>query len=176
MRLFIAINFNHDVKDKIDRIKTLVEKNARQGRFVHRDNLHLTLEFLGEIPEERIGDIQDAMDKLSHNPFNLKLKNLGFFKRMDGHIYWLGIQDSEELMTLQSNLHKLLLEKGFKLENRKYRPHITLGRRVKLRSFNQEEVNRLLDKIQIEVKSVDLMESKHIEGKLVYEVIYSKKL
>src|SRR5690606_28768630 len=145
MRLFIAINFEEQVKEKIQEIIEDLEKNSFQGRFVGKEHLHLTLEFLGEIPEERVEKIKSIMDKPSYNPFVLKLSQIGYFKRHEGNIYWLGLDQNKSLIDTQRTLHKLLDEEGFKLEDRPYKPHITLGRKVKLNGgFN---LNILADKI-----------------------------
>ncbi|NMA67956.1 MAG: hypothetical protein GX958_00840 [Desulfitobacterium sp.] len=80
-------------------------------------------------------------------------------------------------MAIQKELHQLLLERDFELEDRKYRPHITLGRKVRLReTFNPQELKESIAEIQIPVNSIELMKSEHISGKLVYTEIFSKDL
>lgn len=177
MRLFIAINFEKNVRDEIINIIEGIKKYAKQGRFVCDEHIHLTLEFLGEVPEGRVKDIESIMEQINATPFTLSLSDLGYFKRKDGNIYWLGIHDNKDLITLQLKLHNLLQEKGFKLEKRKYRPHITIGRRVRLiDSFNLDELRESINKSQIGVNSIDLMESKNVNGKLVYTRIFCKLL
>ena len=127
MRLFIAVNFSEELKDKIKTISEKVAQYTEQGRFTEKAHMHLTLEFLGEVPEVRVKEIQAAMEAVKSAPFSITLSRLGYFKRNEGNIYWLGIAENKELMALQKELHRLLLAKDFKLENREYRPHITLG-------------------------------------------------
>lgn len=175
MRLFIAINFKDLIKKEIEGIIKEVKKSSLQGRFVSNEYLHLTLEFLGEIPDNRIEKIKGTMDGIDFKPFNMELDNLGFFKRKDGDIYWLGIKHNEELLKLQSKLHESLIKEGFKLENRPYRPHITLGRKVKMdNGFHKEGLLNQIKDINIEVDKIDLMKSEHISGKLVYSIIHTK--
>jgi len=177
MRLFIAINFDGQVKSNIDNIIKIIEKYANQGRFVKKEHLHLTLEFLGEIAEERVEDITSAMEVLNSAPFTISLSSIGFFKGRDGHIYWLGITENKDLMDMQEELHDLLLERAFKLENRKYKPHVTIGRKVKMvNAFNLDELKESIREIQIPVNSIELMKSERIDGKLVYTEIFSKAL
>ena len=177
MRLFIAINFDEDTKNHIKNIREKVKKDARQGRFTSRSHMHLTLEFLGEVSNERKKDIISEMEHVATGPFTLSLSHLGYFKRRDGNIYWLGIKENKHLMDMQKELHKLLLERSFKLEKREYRPHITIGRRVKLsNTFNSDQLKESIGKIHIDVHSIDLMKSQRIDGKLIYRTIFSKPL
>lgn len=177
MRLFIAINFDEQIKSNIDNIIKKIRNYATQGRFVNKEHMHLTLEFLGEIPRERVKDITSAMEALDFAPFILSLSSIGFFKGRDGHIYWLGIKKNNDLIDMQKELHNLLLERGFKLENRKYKAHITIGRQVKLlNTFNPEELEDEVREIQIPVNRIELMKSERINGKLVHTRIFSKNL
>ncbi|MDR7855958.1 RNA 2',3'-cyclic phosphodiesterase [Tissierella sp.] len=177
MRLFIAIDFDEYVKNNINNIMESIKKYAKQGRFVSTDHMHLTLEFLGEISEERVQDIISAMKLLNAAPFTLSLSDLGYFKRNDGNIYWFGITENKDLMDIQEELHNLLQERRFKLEERDYKPHLTIGRKVKLiNTFNSDELKESISKIQFEVNSIDLMESENINGKLVHTTLFSKTL
>ena len=63
MRLFIALNFPDDVKAQIKEIIDIVRLNSVQ-RFVSEEHIHLTLEFLGEINEDRVYMIKELMDSL----------------------------------------------------------------------------------------------------------------
>ena len=95
MRLFIAINFGESIKDKIQDIIQETKKSSIQGRFVNNDHLHLTLEFIGEISPEEVNKIKNAMEQVISEPFTMKLSEIGYFKRQDGNVYWLGIEYNE---------------------------------------------------------------------------------
>ncbi|NMA68475.1 MAG: RNA 2',3'-cyclic phosphodiesterase, partial [Desulfitobacterium sp.] len=158
MRLFIAINFPEEILDKIENIKECIAQYAQEGRFVSRENLHLTLEFLGEIPEEKVPKIIEVMELIHTPPFTLSLTGTGTFKRKDGEIFWLGIVKNQTLLDLQRELHQYLVERDFELEDRQYRPHITLGRKVRLgENFNPQELKESIAEIQIPVNSIELM-------------------
>lgn len=176
MRLFIAINFEETIKNKIQEIIREINGFATQGRFVSNEHMHLTLEFLGEIPVERVELIKDVMDRVMDKPFTMKLSSLGSFKRRGGDIVWLGIENNEELINLQGKLREVLKIQGFKLENRPYKPHITIGRKVKFeRGFNFHEFQDRIKDMEIKVDKIDLMESKHENGRLVYSIVHSTK-
>lgn len=174
MRLFIAINFEEKLKDEVQDIIQDIKKHSQKGRFVKNEHMHLTLEFLGEIPSQKVGLIEEAMKQVSCRAFTLQLSKIGYFKRRGGNIYWIGLKKNQTLFKIQKELHNLLLKKGFKLESREYRPHLTIGRRVIMdRTFNPDEYIEPLKELNIIVDRIDLMKSEHIDGRLKHTVIFT---
>ena len=112
MRLFIAINFNDAIKGTIQDIIEEVKKSSIQGKFVENEHMHLTLEFLGEIPSNKIDEIKYIMDQVASEPFSIQLSGIGYFKRKEGNIYWLGIEDDNLLSQLQSLLQLVISRVG----------------------------------------------------------------
>lgn len=175
--MFIAINFKENTKSSIQDIIRKVKGYAVQGRFVQNEHMHLTLEFLGEIPPSEVDTIKDIIDQVATHPFAIQLSGIGFFKRRGGDICWLGIEYNKPLYVLQSRLHDKLSLNGFKLENRPYEPHITIGRKVRMdNSFSPEMLLGDRSNIIIDIDKIELMKSQHINGKLVYTVIYTRTL
>ena len=175
MRLFIAVNFEEKLKDSIQNIIRDIEKHSRKGRFVKNEHMHLTLEFLGEIPPEKVDLIKEAMEQGSGRTFTLELSGIGRFKRKGGDIYWIGLKKNPSLFKIQKELHNLLLKKGFELEDREYKPHLTIGRKVVLgSSFDSDKYTGPLRELKIVVDKIDLMKSEHINGELVHTAIFSK--
>ncbi len=171
MRLFIAINFKESEKNQIQDIIKEINKDSIKGRFVKNEHMHLTLEFLGEVPEEKVPVIKDTIEQVTFEPFTMNLSKLGYFKRRDGDIYWLGIKHNETLFEIQGKLHELLIKQGFKLEDRPYKPHITIGRKVKMKeNFNPENLSNAISQISIDVDRVDLMKSEFVDGRLVHSI------
>lgn len=177
MRLFIAINFDKEVKNQVLNIIDGVKGYSKKGRFVNKDHMHLTLEFLGEIPEDRLDDIKAAMNRINVEAFSIVLSGIGFFKRNDGDVCWLGIEENKNLKDLQEALHAHLKEKGFDLGSREYKPHLTIGRKVKMEDiFNPDDFKKDIEEIIINVRSMTLMKSENTNGNLVHIGIYSKTL
>ncbi|HZJ76248.1 MAG TPA: RNA 2',3'-cyclic phosphodiesterase [Oscillospiraceae bacterium] len=175
MRLFIAINFREEFKDAVQDIIQDIKKHSKKGRFVRNEHMHLTLEFLGDTPSNKVDLIKEAMEQVLCQKFTLQLSRVGYFKRRGGDIYWIGLKKNQTLLKIQKDLHDLLLKKGFKLENREYRPHLTIGRRVIMdRSFSPDEYIESLKELNITVDKIDLMKSEHIDGKLKHTVIFSR--
>lgn len=175
MRLFIALNLSNLDKDQVNEIKDILKTNSNQGKFVNKEHMHITVEFLGEISEERVDLIKNLMNEIEFEAFKLKLNRIGYFKRREGNIYWLGIEKNQNLTKIHDVLHKSLKEEGFKIEDRDFKPHLTLGRRVRLKpGFNTERLDSKVEEIEIDIKNIDLVKSEFTEGKLKYSIIYSK--
>jgi len=167
MRLFIAFNFNNDTRERLHDLCNELRSQSERGSFVLSENLHLTLAFLGDCDEKQAIDAKNAMSELDFDPFELCFESLGRFKRDGGEIWWAGLRENNALLDLQQSLSKKLINAGFKLDSKKYKPHVTLGRKVvtclkprKIESFGQT------------VSVVDLMKSERIDGILTYTSIF----
>jgi len=168
MRLFIAINFSKEVIEAIAEIRDNLKEEALRGRFSLDENLHLTLVFIGECDAKQTEDIKSVLDDTRFNGFTLELERVGHFKRDGGDTWWIGIRENRSLSGLQADLSERLKQKGFTLENRKYTPHVTIGREVKMPAgFVAPKMERL----QFDVGSIELMKSERMNGKLVYTCI-----
>ncbi|HOJ47924.1 MAG TPA: RNA 2',3'-cyclic phosphodiesterase [Bacillota bacterium] len=168
MRLFTAILFTPEIKKVLTDHIAALKIASRSGNFTLENNLHLTINFIGET--DRVEDVKKAMSAIRFQPFTITLGKSGVFRRSGGDIYWLGIAQNPQLDSLHKNLFEALRAKGFTLENRDYKPHITLGREVVLNktpAFSEKP-------LQMTVSRVSLMKSERIGGKLVYTEIFYK--
>ncbi|WP_434303365.1 RNA 2',3'-cyclic phosphodiesterase [Clostridium botulinum] len=168
MRVFYAVTFQEETKEKLIEYKNLVSNNSVKGRFTNKNNFHLTLEFIGEVDEKELSLLTNILYKLQNPPKELITSYIGSFKRRDKDIIWLGIEENKELITLQRNLRNLLINNGFKIENRKYKPHITIGREIVTKGPIDKNI---FSPIKIPIASIALMESKRFNGQLVYELL-----
>jgi 2'-5' RNA ligase len=100
-------------------------------RWVRPENLHLTLRFFGDVPEEsleKIGQIMLSIGRL-HAPFSVQLNGLGAFPAPHrARVFWLGIRDGGELAALYQAIEQRLPDLGIPRETRPFTPHLTLGR------------------------------------------------
>ncbi len=177
MRLFIAINFTEDVKNELCLTIERLKSNANQGNFTRRENLHLTLVFLGEVAPESIQNIKSAMEKVTVEKFLLSLSGLGYFKRNGGDIYWMGVERNNCLAALHSQLCRGLTQAGFTLDNREYKPHLTLGREIRLIDrLDKEAFSKTIKPLKQVVDKISLMKSERIKGRLIYSEICTKLL
>lgn len=179
MRAFIAIELEDDVKEHLTQAQLATEKLCRKGSYTPQDNFHLTLHFLGEIQEEDMEYLQDAMYETArrNRPFTLTLDRIGFFPRGNKGILWAGLAKSNHLQRLFSTLEKSLEQQGFARERKGLSPHITLGREVEPhRSFMDVQKNVRLEPMKIPVRSITLMESVRKGPKLVYVPLFRMEL
>jgi len=177
MRLFIAVNFPDNVKDGLyDTVRALRE-NSLSGTFSQRENLHLTLAFLGEVHPRRFNEIKNAMTIPGCAEFDFVLSGFGKFARGGESLYWRGINNCPALKRLQAQLSSNLRSAGFELDSKPFRPHITLARRcVMPPSFREKEFGASLPDITVHVPAISLMRSERIAGRLTYTEMYRAPL
>ena len=171
MRLFIAINFGENELDAFEAARDRLRERAGRANYSRRENLHLTLAFLGEQPQARLPDARAAMlaAAAGSQPFTLRFERSGRFRREGGDIWWLGAADCPALTALQSRLASELRARGFALEDRRFYPHLTLARRV----FGAADPRSLLaGAVPCRVSGMSLMLSERPEGKLTYTELF----
>jgi 2'-5' RNA ligase len=113
------------------------------------------------------------MDRVNGEPFRLSFSGFGRFKRSGADIHWAGVDRSEALFTMQKQLTEELEKAGFKLEDRAYSPHLTLGREVRLADPSVNIYGALeAERREMTVSRISLMISERVNGKLTYSEIY----
>jgi 2'-5' RNA ligase len=120
MRLFVAIDLPAPVRTAIGE---LIARIRRPGpKWVDARNLHLTLKFIGEIPNAE--SIMQALANVSGPPVEIRLKDLGSFPR----VLWVGVQAPPELTQLARGVEQALIPLGIPAERRAFSPHLTIAR------------------------------------------------
>ncbi len=169
MRLFYAVNFEDTVKKRLADIQNALRAQVVRGHFTLEDNLHLTLAFIGEVPEDRSGLLRQIAEAFCVTPFELRLEGLGRFRRDGGDILWLGIAENKSLISIYNKLSGQIENAGFELEKRRFAPHLTLARQTRLHpEFDLSTYSQHVAPIVTEVKKVSLMKSERIQGRLTY--------
>lgn len=97
-------------------------------RKVEPAQMHLTLVFLGEVPDAVLEAAHEAFQRLQVDAFPLALQGLGLFGGDRPRAAWAGVAPSEPLKRLQSKAERAAAEAGCKVEARRFVPHVTLGR------------------------------------------------
>ena len=162
-RLFVAIKPSlgqiYQLDPYFKKLKKSFDQKEIQIKWSALENMHITLSFLGETPEEKISLIQQKLTEVAQhmNEFNLKIHDLGAFDHFQkARTVFVDVQRSQPLLDLQSLIeHKLDL-----IPQQQYYPHMTLGR---LRNPNSIESAigpfKKIDLGKGEITSVFLMES-----------------
>lgn len=177
MRLFIALNFDNSTIDRLVDQQESVKHVAVRGNYSHRDNLHLTLAFIGERPVEDVPVLGKIVDSIEDPSFPMSLDHRGYFARNGRDIWWVGIAKNPQLESLQRNLVHLLRSAGFPIEKRKFTAHITLSRDTRLaRAEDHILLAGPIHPIRTTAKRISLMESTRIDGRLTYLELHGKDL
>lgn len=175
MRLFIAIDTPEEVKTGLERSGKLLRRSCDRGSFSRRENYHITLAFLGEQPESRVGDILAAMDCCGAASFPIGIGRFGVFQNAGGSVVWRGIEDSGELKRLQRELAQQLRMRDFKVERREFRPHLTMARRVILKEgVRLDDLSNRAEPLVFTADRMTLMRSELTPTGANYTRLYEK--
>ncbi|MBI4375482.1 MAG: RNA 2',3'-cyclic phosphodiesterase [Elusimicrobia bacterium] len=134
MRLFIAVPISSNVREAADRAIAKLRATGADFKWVDPGALHMTLCFLGDMPESSRPGIERAMTAAAAGagPFEIEFDRLGFFGSADHpRVLWLGVgSGARQLKSLEAAISRRLVEERleFKREERDYEPHLTLGR------------------------------------------------
>lgn len=173
MRLFIAVNFSDDIKNLIMEAEENLRSQSLRGSFTRKENLHLTLAFLGETPEDRLSCLCGLMEKIRAPGFEVVFKHTGCFTHSHKELWWIGAEPDcpglRQLRDLHTRLNSLLLEAGFPVDTRPFNAHISLGREIK----HNGEIILVSPEIVVPVNRISLMKSEHIKGVLTYTELFS---
>lgn len=175
MRLFAAIALDAPLRAALAQRMELLRAQGLEGNFVRPENLHLTLAFIGET--QRAEAAAACLSAVRARAFSLALSVLGRFRRKNGDIYYAGVQPEPALSDLAAEVTKNLCAAGFRLEERRFVPHITLCRARsggREPDFMQYAYRPLFGGMYVD--RLVLMQSRHVEGRLVYTPLHQKML
>jgi 2'-5' RNA ligase len=186
IRAFVAIELPQDVLDVLsatqEQLRDHLGRAAGAVRWVRAEGIHLTLQFLGSVPETSVGDISRAMLAGSEQvgPFALSLSRLGAFPNpRRPRVIWVGVEGGERaraaLHTLQAGVARELSALGY-APDRQFHPHLTLGRVRE--DAKPAELAAIADAVAkgvgapaprvFQVDSISLMQSTLLPGGAVY--------
>lgn len=174
MRLFIAVDFDNDTKQKICDLQRELRKHSTKGRWKYIDNFHLTLKFLGEVKPYKIDLLGQSIKKAADLavPFVVKINELGRFDGKDAiRALWLGVEGgTDRLRTLAEKIDTQLSIIGFEKEKRAYTPHVTIAQDV-IFDTDFANIKNIIDKFNFDemyINKIVLMKSEQIENKRIY--------
>ncbi len=164
MRLFVAICLSDGMKDALIAAQNGMYDRGVRGSFTPEENLHLTLAFIGEVPDAE--PVLEALEGVRFTPFELTLEGLGCF----GDLRWAGLRDSAPLEAVARRLRRALAEHDIPFDKKRFSPHITLIRRASGPMAGAE-----LKAVSMSVTSISLMRSDRGRSGMIYTEIGRKE-
>lgn len=125
MRLFVAIALPQEIKDSIATLRGGIP----DARWISAENAHVTLAFIGEVQAPEMADISLALGRIRHPEFELAIEDVGIFgSNKRPRILWAGVRRDDSLMLLHKKIVTAIESVGARVDDRQFRPHITLAR------------------------------------------------
>ena len=181
MRLFTGVKFKSNIIDSLCCLQSEITKRASKARLVSKDNLHLTLFFLGKTSGNKLEEVRQALKIVGecNAPFTLKLnKRLETFDAKNpAKVVWVGVQEGlPALQRLQQAIAAAMEQAGFKGDGRTYVPHITVARDVYFKNATdtgcEEGIGTKIASIPaMAVEKFELIASEIKNGRRVYRNI-----
>jgi 2'-5' RNA ligase len=159
MRVFIGIKLDERVHDEIEKFLAPFKKISSPIRWAKPENVHITLKFIGEVPEEKYTKIEKYLGEAEFDTgaFDLRLTGCGKFGRGNSlDIFWIGISPCDPLARVFKKIEDTLAKSGIEKEKRPFTPHITVGRNKKNYNFKsflqliEENRDRLISEFNVD--------------------------
>ncbi len=188
LRTFIAVDFPPETLTKITKIigyfKTQTPMDAL--KWVSAENLHLTIKFIGDIPEDKLAQVKMVIKKslVDKHPFKIGVGGLGMFpNKHNPRVIWLGVTYDQTLRDIHHVLNHSLKSTGIEPDNRDYSPHLTIARiRQRAREETRQEIGATLSKFKIDslgeikINEIILYQSELTRNGPIYTPLLSQPL
>jgi 2'-5' RNA ligase len=166
LRSFIAIELPESVRTALSELQSELKECGADVRWVKPEGIHLTLKFLGDVKEEDVDHVVKLIEGAcrKYKAFNLEIAGAGVFpNKRSPRVLWVGINGNGTFKALQSEIDDAMDSMGFEKENRKFIPHLTLGRFRSLKGMDalmeRVELNRDIKLGSADVNKISLMKS-----------------
>jgi 2'-5' RNA ligase len=166
MRLFVALDFD----EHKDYFVNLQERLGPFGRFTFPRSFHLTLKFLGEVPDAKLAEVKSALAGIKFRSFGVKLGSLGVFPSQNYmRVVWVGVEPADAVGALQRQIDLALGN-----PDKRFHPHITLARvkDVKDRTSLTEFLEYNIEEKRTNIDSFCLVKSTLSAQGPIYEFLY----
>jgi len=124
IRLFTALEIPAEIANRLEDLQS----GLPGARWIERENFHLTLRFMGDIPEPQADDLHAELWEVEAHPFEIQLEGIGQFGKAKPHAVWAGVRMTPELKQLQLRHEAAARRAGLDPEPRKFTPHVTIAR------------------------------------------------
>ena len=129
MRLFLALDIDGPIRERITRFVDEVRNISPDARWVRPESLHVTLKFIGEQPDDAVEKIKQALKDVSAATTEIKFHGYGFFPTAkSARVFWIGMESGPRLAQLAAAIDERMASLAIKKEVRAFSPHLTLAR------------------------------------------------
>ena len=165
MRCFIAIFPSKEIKEYLCQIQKQIGNKCIKAKWIPKSQLHITLKFLGNIKEDKLGKIKEKLSKIKFNSFEDSLNQLGSF---NNKVLWVNLNKKENILKLAK-----LIDQEFMETEQRFSDHITLARIKNLKKKNEflKKLKTKIKPIKFKVNSFELMKSTLSKDGSRYEVL-----
>lgn len=160
MRAFLAIDISQEVRDHLTDIQNEIKlTNRGKGTYSSPENFHMSLAFLDEITRDQ-AEVLIRLLKIqceNHKPFDLTLKNLGYFCDEKEATLWCSVNPDNNLKSLVSDVYQVVRDARIHFDSKPFKAHITLGRKINLMNCRLSDIE--VKNLTFRVSSVVLYKS-----------------
>jgi len=178
IRTFIAVPVPEPLFNLRKKLKATISEKTGKIRWLRKEQIHLTLKFLGDTTEDSINDVRRIMQSIADEfkPFNISIQKTGCFPKVERpRVMWIGVSGKlEKLNQLVEKIQKKLNPLGFPKNEKKYHPHITIAR-AKYPQKKTPDISTFLntsfDPIPFPIKKVQFISSELFPNGPVYTIL-----
>jgi 2'-5' RNA ligase len=153
MRIFVALDIDDAIRQRIARFMEGVHNFAPDARWVRPESMHVTLKFIGEKSEAEVGEIKQALEGIEASALEIRFHGYGFFPTAKAaRVFWVGIEAGPQIEALAAKVDSTMATLGMPKEEHAFTPHITLaragGRSASPRGQKDDGRNQAFHKLQ----------------------------
>ena len=157
-RAFLALDINDEAKTELSRLSGLL-KSQCHGSFPSADMYHMTLAFLGDINATQADSLMRVLEGVTdkYSPFNLTLCRLGYFAQPNSATVFCSTERDNTLLSLARDVYRAAWDVRIPFDDKPFKAHITLGRRVDLSSIRLNTIE--VEHVEFPVCAITLYKS-----------------
>ena len=160
MRLFIAIQLSEEAKQQIEDVKTVFRWQNIQGNYVPKENLHITLAFIGEYGDP--DRVMELLEGISFQPFEISIYEVCCSDKA----WWANVENCPELESLARQIRHVLADSEIPFDKKKFNPHVTFLRKPDYSNGRIAQIN--VNPVNMEVSCFSLMQSTQGKNSMIY--------
>ena len=160
MRLFIAIQLNEEAKQAVGSVQDVLRWQNIQGKYIPRENLHVTLAFIGEYGDPDA--VMELLESVSFKPFSVTINQICCSEEL----WWAGFETCPELDNLARQVRHTLADSDVPFDKKSFTPHVTILRKP---DYSQGRVAHIsVTPVTMEVSGFSLMLSTQGKNGMIY--------